>query len=84
MNYWCQKWYLKKTFNLRKKLNLESLPAGVVVGVPSAHAMIDNVTSSGALLSVVLLTFIIISLTFSVGNWLAGNDVGAPRMEIVS
>ena len=41
----------------------------VVPGVtPSAQAMIDSVTSSGAFPSVVLITLMMISLTLSVGN----------------
>ncbi len=44
------------------------VPADEDVVLPSAHAVTDNVTSVGPLLSLVSVTFIIISLTFSVGN----------------
>jgi hypothetical protein len=44
------------------------VPADENVVVPSAQAVTDNVTSVGPLLSLVPVTFITISLTFSVGN----------------
>ena len=51
----------------------------VVPGVtPSAHAMIDTVTSCGALPSVVLVTLMMISLTLPVGKSSLSSDVGAP------
>ncbi len=52
--------------------------------VPSAQAITDNVTSLGPLLSVVFVTFITISVTFSVGNSSLGNEVGAPCIGATS
>ncbi len=52
--------------------------------VPSAHAMMDNVTFSGAFPSLVFVTWMMMLSTFSVGNSFVGNDVGAPRIGTVS
>jgi len=68
----------------------DEAPVGPVVAaeedvvVPSAHAVTDNVTSVGPLLSVVCVTFITISLTSSVGNSFVGNEVGCPCIGAVS
>jgi len=68
----------------------DEAPVGPVVAaeedvvVPSAHAVTDNVTSVGPLLSLVSVTFITISLTSSVGNSFVGNEVGCPCIGAVS
>ena len=56
----------------------------VVVIVPSAHAITDIVTPCGARSSVVLVTLMTSSPTFSSGNFLVGNDAGEPRIDFVS
>ena len=58
----------------------EILPGRPVVPVvtPSAQAMIESVTSSGALPSVVLITLMTIAPTLSAGNSSFGSAVGAP------
>ena len=50
----------------------------VPVVTPSAQAMIESVTSSGALPSVVLITLMTIAPTLSAGNSSFGSAVGAP------
>ncbi len=59
-------------------LKVNRLPVDIVVVAPSAHMIIDNVTSFGALLSVVSFTSITISVTFPAGKLFVGNDVGTP------
>jgi len=59
------------------------VPADEEVVAPSAQAVTEIVTSDGPLLLVVVVTFITISLTFSVGNSFVGNDVGSPCIGAV-
>ncbi len=69
---------------LKKQQVKNALPVDAVVVLPSAQAITDNVTSSGAVSALLLVTFTTISVTFSVGNSLLGNDSGAPLIGTVS